>query len=497
VREILVNVTPRETRAVLVENGSAQELYIERAGRRGLVGNIYKGRVSRVLPGMQAAFVDIGLARTAFLHAGDIARAAPADAEGPAPPLPDIASLVLPGQDVLVQVLKDPLGSKGARLSTVVSLPSRFLVYLPFGRGIGVSARIEDPHSREQLRATVRELAGSLAPADGPAAGNGGGYIVRTAAHRAPHEALHADMLYLSRLWEHVRHEQLRASSGTLVHADLPLGARMLRDELNPEVRRVAVDDAEEFARLRQFAAAFMPEAVARIEQYSGARPLFELHGVEAEISRALDRQVQLQSGGYIVIDQTESMTTIDVNTGGFVGTRNPEDTVFRTNLEAAVTIARQLRLRNLGGIIVIDFIDMQDDAHREQLLSAFQGALSADRAQTQLAAGAPLGLVAMTRKRTRESLEHLLCEPCPSCKGRGFVRSVETVCHDIYREALRQSAQFKVRELVILAHQEVIERMLDEEAQAIADLEQRVGKPIRLQTEALYSSEQYDIGLA
>ncbi len=249
--------------------------------------------------------------------------------------------------------------------------------------------------------------------------------------------------------------------------------------------------------RLRQFAGAFMPEAVERIEQYRGARPLFELHGVEAEISRALDRQVQLQSGGYIVIDQTESMTTIDVNTGGFVGTRNPEDTVFRTNLEAAVAIARQLRLRNLGGIIVIDFIDMQDEGHREQLLAAFQGALSADRAQTQVAAGAPLGLVAMTRKRTRESLEHVLCEPCQACQGRGFVRSVETVCHDIYREALRQSAQFKVRELVILAHPEVIERMLDEEALVLADLEQRVGKPIRLQTEALYSVEQYDIVLA
>ena len=496
-REIFINVTPRETRAVLVENGSAQELHIERAGRRGLVGNLYKGRVSRVLPGMQAAFVDIGLTRTAFLHAGDIARAAPADSDNTAPPVPDIASLVLPGQDLLVQVLKDPLGTKGARLSTVVSLPSRFLVYMPFGRGVGVSARIEDLQAREQLRATVRELAESVALPTGAALGNGGGYIVRTAAQRAPPEALHADMLYLARLWEHVRQEQLRVSTSTLVHADLPLGARMLRDELSPDVRRIAVDDAEEYARLRQFAAAFMPEAVERIEHYSGARPLFELHGVEAEISRALDRQVQLQSGGYIVIDQTESMTTIDVNTGGYVGTRNPEDTVFRTNLEAAVTIARQLRLRNLGGIIVIDFIDMQDAAHGEQLLAAFQSALSADRAQTQLAAGAPLGLVAMTRKRTRESLEHLLCEPCQSCQGRGFVRSVETICHDIYREALRQSAQFQVRELVVLAHPEVIGRMLDEEALVLADLEQRVGRPIRLQTEALYGVEQYDIVLA
>ena len=489
-REIFVNVTPRETRAALVENGSTQELYIERAGRRGLVGNLYRGRISRVLPGMQAAFVDIGLARTAFLHAGDIARPASAAAEPGAPPIEEIGKLVLPGQDLLVQVLKDPLGTKGARLTTAVSLPSRFLVYMPSGRGVGVSARIEDPATRERLRASVIELAGSAGDA-------GGGYIVRTAAERAPPEALRADMLYLARLWEHLRQEQLRVPAASLVHAELPLAARMLRDELAPDVRRVLVDDAGEYARLREFAGAFMPEAVERIEQYSGARPLFELHGVEAEITRACERQVPLQSGGHIVIDQTESMTTIDVNTGAFVGSRNPEDTVFRTNLEAAVAVARQLRLRNLGGIIVIDFIDMQDDGHREQLLAAFQVALAGDRAQTQVAAGAPLGLVAMTRKRTRESLEHLLCEPCQTCQGRGFVRSVETVCHEIYREALRQGAQFQVRELVILAHPEVVERMLDEEALVLADLEQRLGRPVRLQAEALHSIEQFDIVLA
>jgi ribonuclease G len=488
-REILLNVTPRETRAALVENGSTQELYIERASRRGLVGNLYKGRVSRVLPGMQAAFVDIGLERTAFLHAADIARAVPAEAESGAPPVEDIGKLVLPGQDILVQVLKDPLGSKGARLTTFVSLASRFLVYMPVGRGVGVSSRISDEAERERVRVLVRELA--------EAQQSGGGYIVRTAARGAPPEALRADMLYLARLWEHVRQEQLRVATGSLVHADLPLGARMLRDELGADVSRVLVDEPAEYARLRQFAAAFMPEAVGRIEHYTGARPLFELHGVEAEINRALERQVQLQSGGYIVFDQTESMTTIDVNTGAYVGHRNPEETVFRTNLEATIAIARQLRLRNLGGIIIIDFIDMEDAAHRAQLLAAFQAALAGDRAQNQVAEGAPLGLVAMTRKRTRESLEHLLCEPCQTCEGRGFVRSVETVCHEIYREGLRQGAQFQVRELVILAHPEVVERLLDEEAPVLAELELRVGKPIRLQSEALYSVEQYDIVLA
>jgi ribonuclease G len=501
-REILINVTPRETRAAVVENGATQELYIERASRRGLVGNLYKGRVSRVLPGMQAAFIDIGLERTAFLHAGDIARAVPAEAENGVPPVPEIGTLVLPGQEILVQVLKDPLGTKGARLSTFVSLPSRFLVYMPYGHGVGVSARIEDPDAREQLRAQVRELAESAtvrSPAPtGAAAGNGpGGYIVRTAAYRAPLEALRADMLYLARLWEHVRQEKLRVSSGSLVHEDLPLGPRMLRDELGADVRRVLVDAPAEYARLRQFAAAFMPEAAERIEQYGGARPLFELHGVEEEIGRALDRKVQLKSGGYIVIDQTESMTTIDVNTGAYVGHRNPEDTVFRTNLEAAVAIARQLRLRNLGGIIIVDFIDMQDAAHREQLLAALQGALAGDRAQNQIASVSPLGLVEMTRKRTRESLEHLLCEPCQTCQGRGFVRSAETICHEIYREALRQSAQFRVEQLVILAHPEVVERLLDEEAPVLADLEQQVGRPVRLQSEALYSLEQFDVVLA
>jgi ribonuclease G len=371
----------------------------------------------------------------------------------------------------------------------MLSLPSRFLVYLPLGRGVGVSTRIADEAVREQYRALVREMAA--------ASGAQGGYIVRTAAHNAPPEALHADLLYLARLWEHLRQQSLRAASASLVHADLPLGARMLRDELGPDVRRVLVDSADEHARLQQFAATFMPEAVARIEQYTGAGPLFELYNVEEEITRALERSVQLKSGGYIVIDQTEAMTTIDVNTGGYVGTRSAEDTAFRTNLEAAVAIARQLRLRNLGGIVIIDFIDMQDPLHAGQLLAALQAALAADRAQTQIAPGAPLGLVALTRKRTRESLGHLLCEPCPTCEGRSFVRSAETICHEIYREALRQSAQFPVRELVILAHAEVIERLLAEEATVLAELQRLVGKPIRLQAEALYSVEQYDVVLA
>jgi ribonuclease G len=491
-REILVNITPRESRAALVENGVLQELYVERANRRGLVGNLYRGRVTRVLPGMQAAFVEVGLERTAFLHAADIQYPADVhtDAAQQVTPAPSIQQLVTQGDELLVQVLKDPLGSKGARLTTMISLASRFLVFMPLSAGVGVSSRIEEEAERERLRGLMR----TLLETEGEA--SGGGFIVRTAARGAPLEALAADRIYLLRLWEHVRRLE-RVPPGTLVHEEPPLSVRILRDELSPEVRRVMVDSPAEFARMRSFAEAFMPEAAERVELYSGTRPIFDLHGVEEEIGRALERKVMLKSGGHIVIDQTEAMTTIDVNTGAFVGTSNQEDTGFRTNLEAAVMVARQLRLRNLGGIIIVDFIDMQDPGHREQLLAAFRAALAGDRAQTQIASVSALGLVEMTRKRTRESLEHLLCTPCPSCEGRGFHKSVETVCHEIYREALRQSRQFRIEQLVVLANPEVVERLLDEEATVLADLEAQVGKPIRLQAEALYDIDQYDLVLA
>jgi ribonuclease G len=485
-REILINVNPREMRAAVVENGATLELFIERASRSGIVGNLYKGRVSRVLPGMQAAFIDIGLERTAFLHAADIARAVPAEAEGAAPPLQDIGQLVREGDDILAQVIKEPLGTKGARLSTFISLPSRFLVYMPYSSGVGVSARIEDPEERERLRAAVRAAAG------GP-----GGWIVRTAGGQAPPEALRADMLFLQRLWEHVLAQRAGAPSASLVHGDLSLSLRVLRDELSADVRRVLVDSQAEQTRMQAFAQTYMPEAADRVEYYAGPRPLFDLHGVEEEIARALERKVELKSGGYIVFDQTEALTTIDVNTGGYVGHRNLEETIFRTNLEAAVAIARQLRLRNLGGIIIIDFIDMEDPLHREQVLAALQGALAGDRAQSHIAAISALGLVEMTRKRTRESLEHVLCEPCQSCNGRGYRRSVETVCYEIYREALRQGRQFRIEQLLILAHPEVVERLLDEEAPMLAELEAQVKRPIRLQAEALYGIEQFDIVLA
>jgi ribonuclease G len=492
--EILVNVAPRETRAAILESGVVQELHIERTSRRGLVSNLYKGRVSRVLPGMQAAFVEIGLERTAFLHAADIAHIASTDtlvnaAPASLPPIEDIRRLVNCGDDILVQVIKDPIGTKGARLTTFIALPSRYLVYMPRGLGVGVSSRIEDEPERTRLKTLLTELA-----AADPA--GAGGYIVRTAAQGASPENLREDMTYLAKLWEHVHTRAAEVPAGSVVHEDLPLTLRVLRDELARGVHRVLVDSPREYERMREFAAAFMPQGAPGIELYPGPRPIFDLNGIEEEIAKALDRKVPLKSGGHLVIDQTEAMTTIDVNTGAYVGHRNLEETIFRTNLEAAVSIARQLRLRNLGGIIIIDFIDMRDEPHRRAVLSALERALAGDRAQTHIVSLSPLGLVEMTRKRTRESLEHLLCKPCPSCEGRGFVRTPETVCNEIFREIVRQSRQFASRELLILAHQDVVDRLLDEESATLGELEAQVGRPIRLQVEALYGVDQYDVVL-
>jgi ribonuclease G len=485
--EILVNVTPRESRAAFLENGVLQEVYIERANRLGITSNIYKGRVSRVLPGMQAAFMDVGLERTAFLHVSDIARREDVGVEFETPRTDDIRAAVAEGDELLVQVLKDPLGTKGARLTTFITLPSRFLVYMPQGHGVGVSARIEE----EAERARVRTLVESFMSAERP-----GGYIIRTVAEGASSEALRADMLFLQRLWEVVSDAGFRAPAGRLVHEDLPLPVRILRDLLGQGVERVLVDAPAAFARMIEFARTFMPESEPRIELYRGNRPVLDLYGVEDEIQKALDRKVPLKSGGYLIIDQTEAMTTIDVNTGAFVGHRNLEDTIFRTNLEAAVAIARQLRLRNLGGIIIIDFIDMQDEDHRRQVLQALDKSLAGDHARTHISSVSPLGLVEMTRKRTRESLEHLLCRPCPICEGRRYVKTPETVAYEIFRDILRQARQFEVRGLMVLAHQDVIELLLDEESAALGELEVVVGKPIRLQTEALYAQDQFDVVL-
>lgn len=483
--EVLINVTPREVRAAVVENGVLQELLVERASRRGLAGNIYKGHVSRALPGMQAAFIDMGLERTGFLHVSDIR--ATGRRNGDQEREPAIRELLREGDHVLVQVLKDPIGTKGARLTTQVTIPSRYLVLLPGSEGVGVSARIEDEAERTRLREAVE----MQMPQDA-----NHGYIVRTAAEGAALEALRADMLFLGRLWDSVHQQSEQATPGQLVHEDLPLELRVVRDLVSSGIQRVRVDSEKAYARIRGFTRSFMPDIAESVELYAGRRPILDMYGIEDEIQRALERSVPLKSGGHIVIDQTEAMTTVDVNTGAYVGHRNLEETIFRTNLEAAVAIARQLRLRNLGGIIIIDFIDMEEDSHREQVLEALDNALAGDHARTQVTQVSPLGLVEMTRKRTRESLEHILCEPCQTCHNTGYVKTAQTVCYEIFREVLRQHRQFSFKELIVLAHQDVVEMLLDEESASLAELEEFTGKPIRLQSESMYTQDRFDVVL-
>ena len=485
--EILINATPREVRAALIESSVLQEVHIERTSRRGLISNIYKGQVSRVLPGMQAAFIDLGLERTAFLHASDIARTPHEEApEGPG--AADIREFVREGQELLVQVLKEPLGSKGARLTTYITIPSRYLVMTPNGSGVGISARIEDPEERERLRTELMRLIAER--------GAGGGYIVRTAAEGVSPAALAEDMVFLAKLWRSIGEKATDARAGEIVYEDLPLPLRLLRDSSSPAIGRVRIDNELIHTRVLEFATHFVPQLAPVIELYTDARPIFDLYGVDDEIDRALHRKVALKSGGHVVFDQTEAMTTIDVNTGAYVGHRNLEETIFRTNLEAAVVIARQLRLRNLGGIIIIDFIDMTEEEHRRQVLQTLQARLVNDHAKTQIMNVSPLGLVEMTRKRNRESLEHVLCQACPTCEGRGFVKTSETVCHEIFREILRQHRQFDFQELLVLARPGVIERLLDEESGTIAELEEVTGKPIRLQSEGMYAPDQFDVVL-
>ena len=483
--EILINVTPSEVRAAVLENGILQEVHIERAERRGVIGNIYKGSVSRVLPGMQAAFVDIGQDRTAFLHASDIVRARNGETESE---LPAIRDLVREGEELLVQVVKDPLGNKGARLTTFITLPARHLVLLPKGESVGVSARIEDEEERGRLRDLAEEL---LQEHDLKC-----GAIVRTVADGVSADALRADLKFLVKLWDVVQAECSKLPAKSLVHEDLSLPLRVLRDLVSSDVERILVDSEVDFEAMREFAARYLPDAAPMLELYRRRRPIFDLHGIDDDIGRALDRNIPLKSGGYCIFDQTESMTTIDVNTGRYVGHRNLEETIYRTNLEAAVAIARQLRLRNLGGIIIIDFIDMTEHEHRDNVLEVLRESLARDHARHQISPVSLLGLVEMTRKRTRESLQHILCEDCPTCDGRGYVMTAETVCFEVFREIIRQSRQFEFDEAMVLAHQNVIELMLDQQAQSLAELEKQTGKTIRLQPEVLYDPEQFDVVL-
>ncbi|MHB8415807.1 MAG: ribonuclease G [Acidiferrobacteraceae bacterium] len=474
--EILINVTPQETRVAVVENGVLQEVHIERALTRGIVGNIYCGRVDRILPGMQAAFIDIGLDKSAFLQLADV-RHISGNGYRPGP--------LHEGQAVVVQVIKDPLGSKGARLTTHITLPARYLVYMPFNRHIGVSQKIGDDMERERLKSALKLLIGD---------DDEGGYILRTVAEKVSEEELRKDIIYLRRLWSVVKERIETAAPRSTVHEDLSLAVRAMRDLIRDQVERVRIDSRESFARAKEFAREFVPEGESRIEYYPGERPIFDLYSVEDEIGKALDRRVPLKSGGSVIIDQTEAMTTVDVNTGTYVGRKNLEETLFKTNLEAAHAIARQLRLRNLGGMIIVDFIDMVDPDHRRQVLRALEKALLRDRSKVYVTDMSPLGLVEITRKRTRESLEHVLCEPCPVCKGRGTLKSAETVCYDIFREILREARQFGTDKYLVLASKSVIDRLIDEEAASLLKLQEFIGKSVQLQVEAAYHQDEFDV---
>ncbi len=487
--DILINWSPQETRVAIVENGALQELHVERSLERGLVGNVYLGKVARVLPGMQSAFVDIGLERAAFLHVADVWHRQP-DGEAPgmvrnAQAQVPIEKQVFEGQSLMVQVIKDPIGSKGARLSTQISIAGRLLVFLPQDDHVGVSQKIPQGQ-RDELRLRLQNLVGT----------QGGGFILRTNGEEASDQELSEDIGYLRKAWARIRDAALRLPVLSLLHQDLNLLQRVLRDLVGENTQTIRVDSREQFEALTIFGLEFMPAAAAKLQYYAGERPIFDLYAIDEEIAKALGRRVELKSGGYLIIDQTEALTTVDVNTGGFVGVRNFDDTIFKTNLEAAQAIARQLRLRNLGGIIIVDFIDMVRDDHRESVLAEFCKQLARDRVKTMAGGFSQLGLVEMTRKRTRESLAQMLCEPCANCEGRGIVKTARSVAYDICREILREARQFNPREFRVVASPKVIELFLDEESQHLAGLSEFIGKPVSLQSETAMGQEQYDIVL-
>lgn len=483
--DILINVTPFETRVALVEQGAVQELHIERSIQRGHVGNLYLGKIVRVLPGMQSAFVDIGLDRAAFIHVADLRQNRSERSKGL--PITPIEKLLFEGQPIMVQVIKDPLGTKGARLSTQISIAGRMLVYLPFDPHVGISQRIDSEADRHTLRERVMRFMTE---------DETGGFIVRTQAEGASDDELQADCSYLRTLWISIQEKLKTQPAPSLLYSDLTLAQRVLRDMVTPSTTNIQVDSRTTTQELTEWAQRYTPSVIERIHHYSGERPLFDTANVDDEITRALSRRVDLKSGGYLIIDQTEALTTVDVNTGGYVGGRNFGDTIFKTNLEAAVAIARQLRLRNLGGIVILDFIDMEDAEHRDAVLTELSKALGRDRTRVTVSGFSQLGLVEMTRKRTRDSLAHQLCEPCPTCQSRGNVRTPRTLCYEILREILRESRQFNPKEFRILASQAVVDLFLEEESDHLAILGDFIGKPISLQVETQYSQEQYDIVL-
>jgi ribonuclease G len=493
--EILIAVSEFETRVALMRAGAVQEIHLAHADGYSLTGNVYLGRVDRIIPGMQAAFVDVGLERPGFLHARDIEgpRLLKAESAEDEAITPDIRDLLHEGQTLMVQIAKDPISGKGARLTTQLAIASRFMVLMPFNDHIGISQRIDDETERERLRAMIDEVRREQ--------GVGMGFIARTALEGAPRSAVELDVQVLTRIWDRVLEKKARSGCPALVYEELPLHIRMVRDLAGTETARIVIDHPRTFQRVSTFVAEFIPEFSDRLEHYNEPRPLFQRHGVDDEVNRALDRRVPLKSGGHVVIEQTEAMTTIDVNTGGFLGTSSLEETVFRTNLEAAQVIPRQLRLRNLGGIIVIDFIDMEDDEHRRQVLRALEKACEADPARIRIEGFSSLGLVQMSRKRTRESLAQQICQPCSHCGGVGLVKTPAATCVEIFR-SIREDARLRCEGVeregnyLIRTSSDVVDRLLDEEAQRLVKLAAEIGREISMQMEPSYGPGEYDVVL-
>lgn len=482
--ELIINRTFGETRVSRLENGSVAEFYAERTHEADIVGNIYKGRVVRVLPGMQAAFVDIGLARTAFLHVSDFLGAEDL-AEGivEAARKSPIQDILKEGREILVQAAKEPIGTKGARLTSFVSLPGRYLVYMPTVDHIGVSRRIEDAKERGRLR----EIVEKFKPKDA-------GFIIRTASEGVSLKELKSDINYLTKLWSEIEDRSKKIKAPALVHSEFDVVLRVVRDMFTADIERLVVDSKNDFDRIRRFVEKFMPNVKSKVEYYGGNEPIFDKYGIEVEITRALGQKVWLKSGGYIIVEQTEALTAIDVNTGKFVGKRDLEDTILRTNLEAVREIVYQLKLRNIGGIIVIDFIDMNKHLNRAKVFSALKDALKLDRTRTTITKISELGLVEMTRKRTRDDLRNMLTDPCPYCDGKGYLKSPTTVCYEIFRDIIREAGRSKSKQIMVHANPAVTNVLYNEERRFVEDLEKIIKKTIVIKELSEYHLEQFEL---
>ncbi len=498
--ELVINVTAHETRISLIEKGTIAELYIERTREKGIVGNIYKGRVVRVLPGMQAAFVDIGLEKAAFLYVADVFDAIEEyenlmdegkkedhhddeDSSHEFKVLHPIEDLLQEGQELLVQVSKEPIGTKGARITSHISLPGRHVVYMPTVDHVGISRRIEEEEERERLREIVDRVRQP-----------GCGFIVRTASEGKTEEDLRSDMQYLAKIWAEIVKKKEKAAAPCLIHADLDVVQKVVRDIVTDDVNRIVVDSKPDHDRIVQFISTFMPKMKSSIDLYDEEEPIFDHYGLEVEISRALGRKVWLKSGGYIIIEQTEALTAIDVNTGRFVGKHNLEDTILKTNLEAVKEIAYQLRLRNIGGIIIIDFIDMEKEVNREKVYAALEEALKIDKSKTNILKISELGLVEMTRKRVRESIGRMMCEPCPYCEGRGYVKSKTTICHEIFRELRREMLDIRGTKVLLSVHPQVADLLYDEERKGLEELEKKFKKRVTVRAKPGFHQEQFEV---